>query len=114
MVLLGILKQMILIEPFVILTTIMGWLFFCHIYFEIPKYQGEHTRNKNEIRALPTKRVPGSDEYKNKMDLITKKTATAQALLIEKYVHCRLFKAATPTAVVYDHGSSLGSELFML
>ena len=67
---------------------------------------------KTMICSLPANKR--SAEYESFINSLTKTAANAQAVRIEKTIHCRLFKAENPKLIVHDHGDSLKKEPFTL
>jgi hypothetical protein len=71
-----------------------------------------YNKLRETIRTFPKNKA--SEAYKEKINKITEKAATAQATFIEKTIQYRLFKSKKPKVMVYDHGTELSSTIFTL
>ncbi len=67
--------------------------------------------HKENIQGLRSKK---DDKYKKVINSLTESTANAQAEIIEKTTHCRLFRSKKPKVIVYDHGSKLKAMPFKI
>lgn len=65
---------------------------------------------KEQVLSLPERKR--TEEYRNFVDSVTEIASKAQATLIEKTIHYRLYASKKPKFVVHDHGSELKLDPF--